>query len=317
MGQVNDKDFTIEEDGTIVRGSKSSKVDQMKKKLSSGSNKTSSKNGNGISGWFILLLFLVVIGVGFIFLNVKDDNTTTNFGSNSLVEDHKEEVIEREEDNKTIEEFQIKRISIKKGSTDNPPYREFFVDYPVEGRSALVNEIRWWINNIFEKCVEKDYNQSLEDGEQMIKFYSDNAEEDIRFFEVNCRKEYETAQFVSYQYTEYQFRSGNAHGESHDGGATFRKSDGQVIDWGMFINGAEMKNLIKSGLNEYFDHDDYEKDFASFPECNPIFLHNGVKFLYDYYEVEGTSYAHGQPQFTIPYSQIQYQMKSSLRDLIE
>ena len=110
--------------------------------------------------------------------------------------------------------------------------------------------------------------------------------------------------------------SGGAHGIGGEGGATFIKSDGQIIDWGMFTNDSDMQRLIKDGLNEYFGDEDYDKDYTPLPAENPIFLGNGVKFIYGVYELEGTSYASGQPHFTIPYSEIKYQMNSSLRDLI-
>ena len=72
-----------------------------------------------------------------------------------------------------------------------------------------------------------------------------------------------------------------------------------------------------SGFKEYFGNDDYEKEFNPLPKCNPIFLRNGVKFLYDTYEIEGTGYAQGQPQFTIPYSEIKNNMKSALKEIVE
>ena len=216
-----------------------------------------------------------------------------------------------------MEEFQTERISIKKGSTNNPPYREFFVDYPSEGRRAIVSEIRRWINNVCSEYIGIDYNQSLENGERMIQFYSDNADEDLEVVEVNFRKDYETSQYVTFQYTIYRYASGNVHGESNDGGATFRLTDGQIIDWGMFNNDSNMQDMIKSGFKEYFGNDDYEKEFNPLPKCNPIFLRNGVKFLYDTYEIEGTGYAQGQPQFTIPYSEIKNNMKSALKEIVE
>lgn len=72
MGQVDNQGFNVKEDGTIVRDSKSSKINQMKKNLSfdnSGNSKPENKGGGSSFIWIIGLL-LVLLGIGtYFFLN--------------------------------------------------------------------------------------------------------------------------------------------------------------------------------------------------------------------------------------------------------
>ena len=123
--------------------------------------------------------------------------------------------------------------------------------------------------------------------------------------------------YISYQYSIYQYEVGWAHGNSSQGGASFRKTDGRIIDWGMFRNDGDMQNLIKNGLKEYFGEDRFEDDHIPFPKGYPILLSHGVKFVYATSEIKNSSYADGEPQFTISYSKIKNLMYPSLRELME
>lgn len=319
MGQKKDADFTIMEDGTIVRGSKSSKVNQMKKKVSSdnsGNRTNIEKNSNRSLRWIVLLAIIGVIIGGVFILNGGAKDSTSFYSSDSSRDD-----LLQESDNELqiaeVEEFQTRSISCKTGDANHLPYCEIIVDYPAEGSRSLVNEVRFWINHVLNKYIYgKSWSGSLEEGGGVIKFYAENSLDVWRVFEINFRKEFESSHFVTFEYSIYLYDSGAVHGENRSGGATFRKTDGQIIDWDMFIDDTDMREIIKTGIYEYLGDDDYDKDYSSLPECNPIFLRNGVKFLYEHYEIKGTLYADGEPSFTIPYSEIKYQMKSSLRDII-
>ena len=321
MGQVEDKDFTIKEDGTIVRDSSSPKINQMKKKLSSGNTKNNpnvEKGGKNFWGCLLFLIIGIIIGSIF-FFNNKDssydsaepygpDDSTVNIDDNK---DMEEKITE--------EEFTTKRYTRERGEQSSASGCTIQIDYPMTGKYELVTAIQQWMNKYISSLAEIDqYSGSLDDGDQIIDYYfsKHNSESsDDCHLSIHILKEYETKNFITYLFSFYSY-SGGAHGIGGEGGATFIKSDGHVIDWGMFTNDSDMQRLIKDGLNEFFDNEDYDKDYTPLPAENPIFLGNGVKFIYGVYELEGTSYASGQPHFTIPYSEIKYQMNSSLRDLL-
>lgn len=324
MGQLNDKDFTIKEDGTIVRDSTSSKVNQMKKKLSSSNNANyaaSKKGGKSFLGWLALLIIGIIVGGIIIFNSGGEsnsyDSTEPSMSGNFTNEENESKVeetlIEKEE------EFTTKRFARERGGQSDTQGCEITVDYPMTGNSELITAIRQWINkNLSSFSVVNQYSGDLSDGNRIIDYYFSkvtNEASDDSHLSIHIQKEYETKKYITFLYSFYSY-SGGAHGIGGEGGSTFKKDDGQIIDWGMFTNDADMQRLIKDGLNEYFGDENYDKDYTPLPAGNPIFLGSGVKFIYGVYELEGTGYAHGQPQFTIPYSEIQYQMKTSLRELI-
>lgn len=323
MGQTDDKGFIIKKDGTIVRGSKSSKVNQMKDKLSSGGN----NNGGGDNPIRWLVFFLIAIVGGIIFFNiVSKDKKEYSFIKEEKLETPIIENVAEEQDSgfSEEEEFETKRITMKTGSMENPPSLDFMFDYPVKGKPKLVSSIREWINNTWDDCVDgRGCNSGLEDGEKVVKYYFDDAKTITNnVMTVVFKREYETKSLISYQFSIYKYKIGWAHGSSFDGGATFNKNEGHIIDWGSFVNNDDMQKLIKDGLMEYYEDNsehfkDFENAYFSFPEGSPILLSNGVKFAYGTYEIPNTSYADGQPQFTIPYDKIKDLMSSSLRELIE
>lgn len=89
MGEMGDKNFAIEEDGTIVRDTSSSKVNQMKKKISSGGNGDNTKHregGNGSSMWIMFLIIVGIIIVGIAALSGGDDDLSSEIDSKPPVE---------------------------------------------------------------------------------------------------------------------------------------------------------------------------------------------------------------------------------------
>lgn len=323
MGQVEDKGYTIKEDGTIVRDSLSPKINQMKKKLSSGNitnNSNAEKGGQNFWGCLLFFIIGIVIGSVIIFNNRDSSYDSTEpyspDDSTVIIEDNKdeEEIFTEKE-----KEFTTKRYTRERGEQSSAYGCKIQIDYPMTGKYELVIAIQQWINKYLSSLAEiNQYCGSLDDGDQIIDYYfsKQNSESsDDSHLSIHILKEYETKNYITYLFSFYSY-SGGAHGIGGEGGATFIKSDGQIIDWGMFTNDSDMQRLIKDGLNEYFGDEDYDKDYTPLPAENPIFLGNGVKFIYGVYELEGTSYASGQPQFTIPYSEIKYQMNSFLRNLI-
>ena len=77
MGQVDNRGYNIKEDGTIVRNPSSSKINQMKNKLSSsgdtGGNGNSGNDGKGKWVWLALLIVAAVI-IGGVIMNSQDNS---------------------------------------------------------------------------------------------------------------------------------------------------------------------------------------------------------------------------------------------------
>lgn len=87
MGQIDDKNYLIEEDGTIIRNTKSSKIDEMKKKISSSSNddndeekpkENKGKGGKNNIKWIILLLVGFIIGAIIMYIYNRTNDSTNN-----------------------------------------------------------------------------------------------------------------------------------------------------------------------------------------------------------------------------------------------
>lgn len=285
---------------------------------------TQPSNGiNNTNLWIILLLVIgAIIGGVILFNSDSDSSSEPSIGSSEIdFYSEKENTVETpiETPIETEEEFATYRYT---KSTDNISDEwgiEMKIDYPTSGNAELVSSIRNWINKTMKNITSvNQYDYDMDDGNRFIDYYYSeviSGKNDMKYLDIEIFKEYETDSYVTYQF-EHEYYSGGAHGGGDDGGATFRKSDGKIIDWGMFTNDSKMQELIKAGLDEYFEGD-FEVDSTPLPKGNPILLRNGVRFIYGTWEIEGTAYVHGRPQFTIPYTELKYNMNSDLRELID
>ena len=273
--------------------------------------------GVGVVGLSIFVLFILFVLFALFINNKTNTNSNHETVATEVIADPS--VMDSSEDETQQEEFQTRRISMKTGSIENPPSCDFIVDYPVSGHLKLVNSIRQWINKTWQASVGGDiYSQSLEDGNNMVQYYFDDAKRNSNnVLEVKFRKEYETAFIISYLYWISQYEIGAAHGTSSCGGATFKKSDGRIVDWGMFQNNSDLQYIIKAGLEEYFGSDRFGNEHIPLPNGYPVLLSNGVKFVYQTYELPNTSHADGQPEFNVSYSKLKGLMTSSLQEIIE
>ena len=90
MGQVEDKGYSIKEDGTIVRNTKSSKVNQLKDKISNsgnGGNPKHKKEGKHSYTWILLFFIVGIIIVGAVVLSGGEDSSSTDTDYQSIEED--------------------------------------------------------------------------------------------------------------------------------------------------------------------------------------------------------------------------------------
>ena len=212
----------------------------------------------------------------------------------------------------------------------------YYVDFPTEGNSLLVNAIREYVN----EQLGGTYDGDESNGQLMIDTYAQNewsslvsqynellAEtenefmNDISFYtEYEIRKIYETDKFVTFQ-TFTMTYLGGAHGMHNQIGVTFRKSDGRRFGYSMMrqLYSEGFYNITKEGLRSYFsqagmgkpESDEELKEwlmtsddvnYLSHTRCEPYMVEDGVLFIYQPYEI--AAYAAGMPEFTVSYQDI-------------
>ena len=203
------------------------------------------------------------------------------------------------------------------------------VDFPSSGNPILRNAITEFIY----KELDEKYNGNIYDGNAMLTNYANttynnfytNALDTRRYsphlqyaFIKTIKKSHESDLLVTYIVSIMGFEGG-AHGYSFEKGATFRKSDGKIFNYDMFTdtNSREFKNILTSGLKNYFSEnigtkdinlEDFifgpiDSDFPKLPEEGPYLTADGITFIYQEYEI--APYAAGKPMFTIPYNVIE------------
>lgn len=179
-----------------------------------------------------------------------------------------------------------------------------------------------------------DYSGDLKDGKALVDFHSEHILADMQDIYRSLTKDYggtemymtdqghirrtsENDSIVSYEAGCYQYEGG-AHGLYWIEGTTFRKSDGKRIVIDLDLSKVDaMQPLLREGLATYLRDngaettiDDLLKSdtFISdgqipLPSTNPYLTADGVKFVYQEYEIG--PYAIGTPTFTIPLKDIQ------------
>ena len=138
----------------------------------------------------------------------------------------------------------------------------------------------------------------------------------------NFKKVFESDKIVSYEFIDDSY-SGGAHGSEQELYMSFRKEDGRRLDMSMFT--VEAKNeflheaIEKAIASQYFDIPDVSTDegkaslaenlldendqyYFPFPETNPLFMQDSVKFIYQQYEI--AAYAAGLPTCVIAYKDL-------------
>lgn len=179
-----------------------------------------------------------------------------------------------------------------------------------------------------------EYSGDLKDGKALVDFHSEHILADMQDIYRSLTKDYggtemymtdqghirrtsENDSIVSYEAGCYQYEGG-AHGLYWVEGTTFRKSDGKRIVIDLDLSKVDaMQPLLREGLATYLRDngaettiDDLLKSdtFISdgqipLPSTNPYLTADGVKFVYQEYEIG--PYAIGTPTFTIPLKDIQ------------
>ena len=211
----------------------------------------------------------------------------------------------------------------------------YYVDFPTSGNSLLVNAIREFVNEqlggtfdgeesdgktMINTYAEQEWQNLVSEYDEMASQADEEYMRDMTFYtNYEIRLVYETDKFVTYQ-TFTDTYLGGAHGMQNFYGVTFRKSDGRRFGYSMMrqLYSEGFKGIIKEGLRKYFAEgvgrtpsdaelkewlmtsDDI--NYLSQPRGAPYMMEDGVKFLYQPYEI--APYAGGMPEFTVSYNDI-------------
>lgn len=210
------------------------------------------------------------------------------------------------------------------------------VDFPRDGNFFVMNNIREWMS----EQLGGSYESNLDNGNKMIDFYASSFMKDMKenvipdlpkIDDMNCYKSvkitklYETDSYITYIYTQEGY-SGGAHGWYILQGQTFRKTDGRRIDFDIFREelNDNLAQLVRDNIySQYFDSDTEQiengltienSDYFPLPLTAPIFMEDGVEFIYQQYEI--SCYAAGLPACVISYDLIEPFLTQSGKALI-
>lgn len=232
---------------------------------------------------------------------------------------------------KSNEEVPVRTIEKKLTAGGNEV--NFTVDFP-EGKNTALNTI---IAEYFSQNMGGDYNGDYANGDSLVTFYAEKAlkeltdihdgiEDEMTYTnELIIQKTYETDRIVTFEIQTDDF-TGGAHGYGIYYGATFRKSDGQLINMNVLPNNivenGYWKKLMKEGLKEYFEVKtdreleeciDVDINDLPLPETEVHFNEKGLVMTYQSYEI--ACYAAGRPSFVIPYSKLEPYMNTTGKSL--
>ena len=242
---------------------------------------------------------------------------------------------------------------------DGRARQSMHVDFPVDEDTTQLAEtlVAWLCNEVAENSYpdwvgdwpeayvdQAEMERAVQDGpssfaENFVSFYGKKGMErmtgelknmvadgyegelinELSIELVEQEKDYLT--FVTHHF----IYTGGAHGGQRISGVTFRRSDGQQLDWSLFDQEkrAELSELLKKGLMDYFSHyadEPIRTDSALFdnlllfddpetpenelefgipmPSMAPWLTRNGFVFMYSEYEI--APYAMGHPYCEIP-----------------
>ncbi len=216
------------------------------------------------------------------------------------------------------------------------------VDYPLEGKSEVVDSIRAYINNTLHNgFMELDengkpvaenplYNGDMKDGKALLAYYCEaykkeavklHSEESIPpvpapfVHYTDIKLCCDTLTFVSYTVNNYIY-FGGAHGTDIVDMVTFSKADGHVLGYPVdTVKVKELQTILRKYVAKFmveYDNTINEKNVTDYlfidnniiplPVTKPYFTPAGVAFVYQQYEI--APYAAGHPSFTVPYSEI-------------
>lgn len=236
----------------------------------------------------------------------------------------------------------LKTDSVKFEQNTKESEVKIVVDYPTAGDPVMVNAIAEYVN----ENLGGTYYGDLQKSDSLLAYYGNTIEGKLKeeyddvgdnsrppySFSMDIRKIYETDRTVTFTASSYSYMGG-AHGMGTNIGKTFRKSDGRrfCVEMMCNVNTDEFRNMIKERLRTYFKENgenvttddelaemlitESGLDFLPLPQYDPYLTKDGVKFVYQQYEI--APYAAGLPSFTIPYDKVWPYLTQEGRNMIE
>lgn len=201
-----------------------------------------------------------------------------------------------------LTEYSTYRVSYTRSTADAEV--EVAIDYPKSGNPKLMANIQQLIIDALTETFNwgtpnPRYTGDASDGQAIANYYGDyrvkaltkeRKEEQIQSKldeSISILNAYETDKLVSYEVI-----FGGGHGGVGDGcrfGATFRKSDGQRIEPITALKDPNLKNFLIQTIQDDFSDRIYmlNESFYSdpVPAANPYIMANGLKFVYQKYEI--------------------------------
>ena len=217
---------------------------------------------------------------------------------------------------------------------DGPGSVAIVLDAPADTLSQLSRAIGEYVSETLGGTWEgscTDYDGMLNHYISILSatyadMFSDGLDGSDCFDYTEILKLAENTKYVTY-ITTRELYLGGAHGSQMISGMTFRKADGRRIGWDVFTGryDDDFAALLKNGLKEYWgiDSDNElrsyfldENDYYTvpLPDCPPLFTEDGVRFVYNEYEL--AAYAYGRPSFTLPYAELDDYMMVTAKRLL-
>lgn len=213
----------------------------------------------------------------------------------------------------------------------------FKVEYPKDTTLSINLAIGEFINESLndkymddcsniKQVVRNDFDATVSGFQSLYKSFEKDMSDIKLSYSVSLKVYAQTPSYITYLCEISQY-AGGAHGSYSLTGVTLRKSDGRRIGWELFKNTdtPNFQNLIIKGLKKYWNITTDEElkqnllfeenyDTINLPNCNPLFTEKGVEFVYNQYEI--AAYALGTPTFTVPYSELEDNLMSTAKKLI-
>ena len=210
--------------------------------------------------------------------------------------------------------FRTRKIQISLGKD----IYKLEVDYPQSGRANVVESIRRDLYSRFsiknadlekpDAAFQKKANDFMNEYRQaQAEAASDDFEMPAWSYEGEVEVEYNTQQYITYEWEDYIYMGG-AHGMPQHFSFSFDAQTGKPLKWeDFFVQGcwAKLKPIVKQGLIAQSGYEEVDPSTWPLvqPTLAPAFTPKGIAFYYEAYEI--ACFAAGIPSCVIPYSRLQ------------
>lgn len=224
-------------------------------------------------------------------------------------------------------------LTVKTGNVECTTH--ISMDYPEDGNSILVHNIREWILDETDNLDTADIDNaatltkgyidgSMENLKDMVKEFDDVQSEMSLSSSLDISRIFENAKFVTFKTSRYEYLGG-AHGMSIMTGTTFRKSDGKIFGKNMLDNSKQkdIRKLIMRNLLPYFEVGSIDElrgmlflpegeTLVPMPAMEPYIDNDNMVFTYQQYEI--APYAAGMPEASIPLKELMPYLSASFKN---